>query len=151
MKNLGFIIVITVFVFMSCNDEDPIAEQLEKDIELIEEYLQQNNLIAESTSSGVYYIIEEKGTGDYPSINSIVEVNYKGSLLNGNVFGEGTVKNKPLYSYIKGWQEGIPKFSEGGNGIIIVPSSLGYGSVEKTSIPANSVLIFDIQLISVVN
>ena len=150
MKNLGFIIIV-IFVFISCNEEDPIAEQLENDIELIKEYLKQNNLLAESTSSGVYYIIEEKGTGNSPDINSIVEVNYKGSLLNGNVFGEGTVKDKPLYSYIKGWQVGIPKFSEGGYGIIIIPSGLGYGSVEKTSIPANSVLIFEIQLISVAN
>ena len=149
MKKIGLLISIAVFVFMSCEDEDPIAEQLKVDIELIEAYLQDSSLVAESTGSGLYYIIKEEGNGTYPSLSSIVNVNYKGSLLDGTVFEEGTVKGYPLYVYIKGWQEGIRLLSEGGRGTLFIPSKLGYGTNSSTSIPANSVLIFEIELVDV--
>ena len=55
----------------------------------------------------------------------------------------------PLSGVIQGWQEGIPLFKEGGSGILLIPSALGYGSQSVGSIPANSVLIFDINLIDV--
>jgi len=50
---------------------------------------------------------------------------------------------------IQGWQIGLPYFSEGGSGKLLIPSELGYGSQKAGDIPANSVLIFDIQLDSV--
>ena len=55
----------------------------------------------------------------------------------------------PLSGVIQGWQEGIPLFKEGGSGILLIPSALGYGSQSVGTIPANSVLIFDINLIDV--
>ncbi len=151
MKKLFFLLVISVFVFAACEEDDPAAEQLKKDIELIEEYLLDSGLVAESTASGLHYIIEEEGIGDYPTLNSIVKVNYKGYLLNGDVFDEGIVNDYPLYVFIEGWQEGIQLFKEEGKGILFIPSGLGYGSVSKPDIPANSVLIFDVDLINVVN
>lgn len=151
MKKIGFLVGIAVFVFAACEKDDTAAEQLKKDIELIETYLQDSSLVAQSTESGLYYIIEEEGTGSYPNLNSVVRVNYKGSLLNGDVFEEGTVKNYPLYVYIKGWQEGIPLLRSGGKGVLFVPSALGYGAEAKPGIPANSVLIFEIELLYVGN
>jgi FKBP-type peptidyl-prolyl cis-trans isomerase FkpA len=50
---------------------------------------------------------------------------------------------------IQGWQEGIPLFSEGGSGILIIPSALGYGNQAIGNIPRNSVLIFEVNLIDV--
>ena len=97
----------------------------------------------------LYYIVEEEGNGTYPNLSAIVEVNYKGTLLDGTVFDEGTVSNYPLYVYINGWQEGIRLFSEGGRGTLFVPSKLGYGTTSSTTIPANSVLIFEIELVNV--
>ena len=151
MKKIFFLLVISVFIFAACEKDDPVAEQLKKDIELIEAYLLDNELVAESTESGLHYIIEEEGTGNYPDLNSIVKVNYTGKLLNGEVFDEGTVNNNPLYGYIEGWQEGIKLFKEGGKGTLFIPSGLGYGSTSKTTIPANSVLIFEVDLINVTN
>ncbi|HAF29608.1 MAG TPA: peptidylprolyl isomerase [Bacteroidales bacterium] len=151
MKKLGFLIIIAIFAFIACEDDDPAAEQLKKDIELIETYLQDSSLVAESTSSGLYYIIEEEGTGNYPNLSSVIRANYKGMLLNGEVFDEGTVKDYPLYVYIKGWQEGMQLFRAGGKGTLFIPSGLGYGSTARSGIPPNSVLIFEVELINVAN
>ena len=52
----------------------------------------------------------------------------------------------PLSNVIQGWQEGIPLFSEGGSGVLLIPSALGYGGQAVGSIPANSVLIFEVSL-----
>jgi len=54
-----------------------------------------------------------------------------------------------LTNVIQGWQEGIPLFSEGGSGILLIPSALGYGNQSIGNIPANSVLIFEVTLINV--
>ena len=50
---------------------------------------------------------------------------------------------------IQGWQEGIPLFSEGGIGKLLIPSALGYGNRSVGNIPENSVLIFDVELMDV--
>ena len=152
MKKLFFLLVIPVIVFSACDEDDlSYDEQLAVDIEKIENYLLENNLSAESTESGLHYIIEEEGTGNYPSLNSYVKVNYTGKLLSGEVFDEGTIDYYPLYSLIEGWREGMQLFREGGYGTLFIPSGLGYGSTSNTNIPANSVLIFEVELNSVVD
>lgn len=151
MKKIFFLAIVAVFAFMACEDDDTASEQLKEDIKLIETYLQDSSLIAESTASGLYYIIEEEGTGNSPNLSSVIIANYKGKLLNGDVIDEGTVKDYPLYEYIKGWQEGLQFFKEGGTGTLFIPSGLGYGSVALPKIPANSVLIFEVELIEVIN
>ena len=131
---------------------DPISseELLVKDVKKIEDYLAENNLTAQSTASGLHYIIEEPGAGGHPNINSTVTVKYKGYLLNGNVFDESgnSTVTFPLKNLILGWQEGIPLLKEGGKGKFFIPSGLGYGRSGSGSIPGNSVLIFDIELVS---
>lgn len=54
-----------------------------------------------------------------------------------------------MQGVIKGWTEGITYFKEGGEGILLIPSKLGYGSKDRSGIPGGSVLIFDIKLITV--
>jgi FKBP-type peptidyl-prolyl cis-trans isomerase FkpA len=141
-----FFVVSLLLLLLGCEEEDLVKEQLEKDIAKIEKYLEENNLTAESTSSGLHYIIEEQGTGGKPNVYSLVSVNYTGYLLDGTVFDQGSIVLE-LYNLIPGWQEGIPLFNKGGYGKLFIPSSLGYGAVAKPNIPANSVLIFDIRLI----
>ena len=151
MKNVLLLLIMSVFVLVACEKDDTVGDQLKKDIELIEGYLADSSLTAQSTESGLYYIIEEQGTGNNPTLSSIVKVAYTGKLLNGNVFDSGTVNNSPLFNYIDGWQEGIQFFKEGGKGTLFIPSKLGYGSSAQGDIPANSVLIFEIELINVAN
>jgi len=137
--------------FISCEDENTIAKQLEEDIKLIEQYLTDNNLTAQSTKSGLHYIITNEGYGDRPTSSSIVRVEYTGRLLDGTVFDSNTVDGNPLYNYIQGWVEGIKLFKKSGSGKLFIPSGLGYGSKPMGSIPANSVLVFDIKLVNIIN
>lgn len=125
------------------------AELLEEQDKEIRQYLANNNLESEVTSSGLHYVIQKEGNGNFPTATSNVKVKYKGNLLDGTVFDAGVLNNTNLQQVIKGWTEGIPLFSEGGKGILLIPSYLGYGSRQAGTIPPNSVLIFEIELIKI--
>ncbi len=125
-------------------------EQLIKDKETIENYLKSKNLTAQSTASGLYYIIEQPGGGGHPTLQSTVTVEYKGYFTNGAVFDQteaGKTASFPLNKVILGWQEGIQLFQKGGKGVLLIPSGLGYGPNGQGPIPANSVILFDVSLI----
>jgi len=140
-----FVSLIIVFI-SSCKKEEDSNEQAEIDKELIEQYISDNQLNAQSTPSGLHYVILKTGSGDHPTIYSTVTVSYRGYLLNGDVFDENLAFTSRLSSLIQGWQEGIQLIGKGGKIKLLVPSDLGYGSQQQGSIPANSVLIFDITL-----
>lgn len=149
MKKILFLLFI-VLSFVSCKKRKT-ATQAELDEKIITNYITDNKLNATATGSGLYYVIISQGTGAQPNANSNVTVNYKGSLKDGTVFDQsapvGITFN--LNSVIKGWQEGIPYFKKGGKGVLLIPSALGYGANATGKIPANSVLIFDIELLNV--
>lgn len=117
----------------------------------IRAYIKKNNLKADSTTTGLYYVVEKIGQLDYPTANSTVTVNYKGYYLDGKVFDSSYDRGQPstfsLSSVIKGWQEGIPKFKREGKGKLLIPAKLGYGYNTYNGIPGGSVLIFDIELL----
>ncbi len=117
----------------------------------IVKYIADNHLKAERSDSGLYYVIEEPGTGKKPTANSEVTVAYKGAFTNKSVFDQSDEKgiSFPLQNVIKGWTEGIQYFKEGGKGILLIPSELGYGANGTGPIPGGSVLVFDIKLLSV--
>ena len=151
MKKYFFLfLVFSLSMFTSCEKDNAAEEQLKKDIELIEDYLAQNHLTAQSTKSGLHYIILDQGTGVKPNIMSSVTVSYSGKLLDGTVFDSG-FNIFYLSQLIKGWQEGLQLINAGGKIKLFVPSGLGYGSNIVADIPANSVLMFDIELKSVAN
>ena len=141
-----FLLLIAIITTSSCKKEEENNEQAEIDKALIEQYISDNQLNAQSTSSGLYYVIIAAGGSEHPTVYSTVTVAYKGYLLNGEVFDENLVFTSPLNSLIPGWKEGIPLIGKGGKIKLLVPSALGYGSSQAGSIPANSVLIFDITL-----
>jgi FKBP-type peptidyl-prolyl cis-trans isomerase FkpA len=155
MKKLLVAFSILTF-FISCSNDSGlqrIPEKLDYTVENekeITEYLAKNNLTAVKTSTGLHYIITEEGTGKQPTLESNITVTYKGSLTNGTVFDQSkTNVTFPLKRLIAGWQEALPLFKEGGSGILYVPAHLGYGADKVQNIPAGSVLIFEIKLITV--
>ena len=142
----SFFLVLTL---ISCNkDESSTSAQTEADII---DYIENNNLDATKSNSGLYYVINQLGSGQKPNANSNVTVRYKGYFLDGKVFDQSGTQGVSfnLQQVIKGWTEGITYFNEGGEGILIVPSKLGYGSNNYSGIPGGSVLVFDINLLKV--
>lgn len=100
---------------------------------------------------GFYYEIMAAGTGTAtPAICSNVKVKYAGYLTNGTKFDEELVGiTFKLGQLIVGWQRGLPLIKKGGNITLYLPPSLGYGNAAVGSIPANSILIFTIELLDV--
>ena len=147
MKRYVFLLFLAVTLGWSCNKED----QAETDRNRIIQYLTDNNLTAIEDDTGLFYIIEVPGSAEKPVLSDLVTVGYKGYLTNNTVFDQ-TGANQPasffLDQVIVGWQIGIPKFGRGGSGILLIPSRLGYGDRRIGSIPANSVLIFEVDLIN---
>ncbi len=142
-------LVLLLVMFNSCKKEVVDYTQIDEDI--ITEYIVDNNLTAIATGTGLYYVVDTPGNGTQPNSQSTVTVAYKGYLTNGSVFDESASSgiSFSLTSVIQGWQEGIPYFKEGGSGILLIPSALGYGSQATSGIPANSVLVFEVELIDV--
>ncbi len=129
-------------------------KQEDKDREIILKYIADNNLNATEGPEGLFYVIERVGTGNNPNINSYVTVDYEGFLVNGQKFDSSLDRGQPssftLGAVIRGWQLGVPFIKSGGKGKLIIPSTLGYGpdAAGNGAIPPNSVLIFNIDLIS---
>jgi FKBP-type peptidyl-prolyl cis-trans isomerase FkpA len=126
------------------------------EISTVENYLTTNSLTATKHCSGFYYVIDAAGTGTLPDICSAVSVKYKGQLSNGSVFDQTTTAvNFNLTQLIEAWKKGMMLVRPGGKIRMWVPPSLAYGSqaVKDGSgnivIPANSMLFFEIELISV--
>ncbi len=142
-----FIIALT---FSACKKKDT-EKQADKDEEIIQQYISDHGLNAIATGSGLHVVIENPGTGLACTSNSNVRVAYKGYYTSGSVFDQSSTSGIEfnLQGVIKGWTEGIPYFKEGGNGILLIPSALGYGPEGNSSIPGNTVLIFEVELIDV--
>lgn len=149
---ISMAIMVALATFTSCNkDDDDTAKQAEIDEQIIVDYLAANNITAQRDDSGLYYTINVEGTGDHPTVNSTVEVYYKGTFTDGSIFDQTTQGpiSFSLQNLITGWQIGIPLMKKGGKATFYTPSALGYGTQGAGSVPANTVLIFDIDLIGI--
>jgi len=145
----SYISLLLLILFISCNNNGSSNNpQTEADII---KYIEDHNLTAQKSSTGLYYVIEKQGEGAKPTSNSNVTVSYKGYFTNGTVFDQSNSDGISfnLQQVIKGWTEGIAYFNEGGEGMLLIPSELGYGSNDQNGIPGGSILIFDIKLISI--
>ena len=106
------------------------------------------------TPSGLQYKVIKEGTGPKPTATDTVTVNYKGTLIDGTVFDSsydrGQPATFPLNGVIAGWTEGLQYMSVGSTYMFYIPSSLGYGpQANGDKLPANSTLIFQVDLISI--
>lgn len=144
--------LLALTLFISCTkDNNSTVDYTAKNEQEIKDYIAKNNLTAQRSATGLYYVINTLGTGTQPTANSNVTVAYKGYFTDGKIFDQSSAAGISfgLNQVIKGWTEGIPYFKTGGNGILLVPAHLGYGSTANGPIPGGSVLIFDVKLIAV--
>jgi FKBP-type peptidyl-prolyl cis-trans isomerase FkpA len=127
------------------------AEEKKKSATFLEQAAKQKG--AQKTPSGLIYIEEKAGTGEQPKATDTVEVNYKGTLMDGTEFDSSYKRGKPaefpLNGVIPCWTEGMQKMKVGGKSKLICPSSLAYGDRGTGSIPGGAALIFEVELLQV--
>jgi FKBP-type peptidyl-prolyl cis-trans isomerase len=105
-----------------------------------------------TTKSGLEYMVLRTGTGAKPTAASTVRVHYKGYFKNGKVFDQsygGEPIEFPLSGVIAGWTEGVALMNVGAKYRFWIHPKLAYGSADKGPIPANSMLVFDVELLGV--
>ena len=157
-----------LFLFMaigtlaSCDKDEPFdpIKQRETDNRLILEYMAANNVDTSAvtrTNSGLFYQLLEAGTGAKVESGDDVQVKYKGWYLNGTEFDSNYDSSAPFVlkvgaqQVIPGWDEGLQLMSEGEIARLYIPSRLAYGPKPGygSPIPANSVLIFDVEIVDI--
>jgi FKBP-type peptidyl-prolyl cis-trans isomerase FkpA len=154
--SLILVLIISIF-FLSCKKHNACSFNEcavvvpESESQAVKDYLDANNITANKHCSGMYYVVENAGTGKRPNICNKIAIHYKGMLTNGNVFDQTTTTPAvfPLGDLITAWKIGIPQIKEGGRIILYVPPTLGYGNRSSGPIPANSILIFEVDLLQV--
>lgn len=145
------LLALTLLISIGCSNEEVINYDAQNEAEIIK-YIEDNNLDAKKTTSGLYYVITKEGTGTTkPTATSNVKVHYKGYFTNKNVFDQSktTGVDFNLNQLVAGFSEGIQLLTKDGEATLLIPSRLAYGNNSVGSIPAGSVLIFDVKLIAI--
>ncbi|WP_449758651.1 FKBP-type peptidyl-prolyl cis-trans isomerase [Erwinia persicina] len=105
------------------------------------------------TESGLLYQVEKEGTGETPKDSDTVVVNYKGTLIDGTEFDNSYTRGEPLSfrldGVIPGWTEGLKHVKKGGKIKLVIPPNRAYGKNGVPGIPANSTLVFDVELLDI--
>ncbi|MCB0349272.1 MAG: FKBP-type peptidyl-prolyl cis-trans isomerase, partial [Bdellovibrionales bacterium] len=105
------------------------------------------------TASGLQYKVVTAGDGPSPGDDDTVEVHYRGTLIDGTEFDSSYKRNPtakfPVRGVIPGWTEGLQLMSKGSKYQFFIPPGLAYGERGRPSIPPNSVLIFEVELIDI--
>ncbi len=121
-----------------------------------EQFLTENALKegVKTTESGLQYEVIKMGKGKKPQVTDVVSVHYTGTLIDGTVFDSSIERGKPtefgLNQVIAGWTEGLQLMPVGSKFRFYIPQELAYGEQQKPGIPPYSVLIFDVELLSIV-
>lgn len=147
------------FYASNLKEDKAVVEKRKKEEDLkIKEYIKTLGFDFKKTASGAYYAITDLNGGkQLPKEGNAVVFSYVGQFIDGKEF-ESTEKdighavNFTLgrNSVIKGWEEVFPNIPKGARAKMIIPSHLGYGNIAKDDkIPANTVLVFDVQLVAI--
>lgn len=157
LKNIKYLFFGLAVLFSSCEKDDTEAEIAKRDEATIVQYLENNNLKtkAQRTNSGLYWILTDSTNTGVQAVNGkTVDVYYTGKFLDNRVFDSKT-SGVPFYfvlgqgRVIQGWDEGIALLKKGQKARLFIPSKLAYGQSGQSTIPANTPLQFDVQLIDV--
>jgi FKBP-type peptidyl-prolyl cis-trans isomerase FkpA len=147
--NLPLLISLIIPLFFNgCKSDDP-EKIWDRDRGELLKYISENDLEAIEHSSGIFYVVDDEGTGQRPTLNSRVNIRYTGTFLDGKIFDASNGATFTLRNTIQGWQIGIPLFRVGGKGKLLIPSALAYGQYPPwgSGIPRNACLVFEIEII----
>lgn len=144
---IGALVILVGLVVLTSGSAGPPklsdgSDGSEKDAELKE------------LAPGVKFRDAKEGIGEACPVGASVTIHYTGWTIDGNVFDTskktGAPANFALGGLIKGWQVGIPGMKPGGVRKLVIAPAMGYGAENKPNIPANSTLIFEVELVSFV-
>ena len=149
MKN--FWILIMTFILTTCGQDNDAQNNLMESEEYLKNNLSNDGVIA--IKPGLQYLVMKSGTGKTPTLSDTITADFHGTLKDGSVFWSSIDNGEPLITklsqLIPGCQETISLMSEGDSWRIFIHPDLAYGEVGRPGIPANSALIFDINLLAV--
>lgn len=123
----------------------------------IKTYFEENEINPKTTEDGIFYIIEEEGTGAKAKKGDYIKIKYRGILLDGTEFDVSEEEFPFVFrvghrQVIKGWDLGLQEFKAGSKGKLFVPSKFGYGKNGIADvIPANADLVYEIELLEIMN
>lgn len=146
--------VVVVWTIHNDNKQGTAANQSETK----EEGVLKGTKLADFTPVGVVNTLQKidlkEGTGEVVAPGATVTVNYTGALAKTGVIFEsskdsGQPVSFPLSGVIKGWTDGVPGMKVGGTRQLLIPAAQAYGAQATGDIPANSDLVFNIELISI--
>lgn len=163
---LESIVTVDELAQEEANYNAAMAQIKTRDMELLAKYAQDNGIKAEPNADGLYVVVKKTGKGPKVEMGRTVSVKYTGRLLNGKVFDtnvESVAKANDIDGHdfapmtyvvgknrmISGWEAGVLGQPAGTQLTLLMPSDMGYGPREMSSIPANSPLVFDIEIVSV--
>jgi FKBP-type peptidyl-prolyl cis-trans isomerase len=152
MRALALAVALVLSV-TACHAGDPAGDNLKAAQGFLAANGKQPGVV--TLPSGLEYKIVRSGPADgaHPAPGDEMKVNYEGKLLDGKVFdssfARGEPADLPLAGLIPGWLEALPMMRAGDEWILYVPPALGYGPHSPDAIPPNSLLIFRIQLLGV--
>lgn len=139
--------------------EEEMAKQQESSqaaLKVGEDYLTQTAKKegVKATESGLLYEVLASGTGESPAATDTVEVHYHGTLIEGTVFDSsverGSPAKFPVNRVISGWTEALQLMKVGDKWRLHIPAELAYGAQSPSpKIPANSTLVFEVELLSI--
>lgn len=157
MRVLLAVVVIAgvlFYFYTSMNNQKAAKENIEIGRQFLADNKNQPGVV--ETLSGLQYQVLAKGEGNaHPKASDTVTVHYHGTLIDGTVFDSSVERGEPiafpLNRVIKGWTEGVQLMSVGDKYRFFIPSTLAYGNRSTGKIEGGSVLIFDVELISIDN
>ncbi len=133
--------LFSLLLVLGCKKDDTPDPETQ-----IADYIAAEGLNVTTSSSGLRYEFQTEGSGDLPISNSIMEVSFTGKLVDGTIFSQS---NTPIEVYITtqiaGLEEGFRLMKPGSKATFIIPPDLGFGNAAVGDIPANSVIIYEIE------
>lgn len=155
---LPALLLALLFAFGACKksgDSAPKIDYATRDEGLINDYIKANNLTGFVRDTTMFVFVTKPGAGPLPKKGQTLIVKYKGTTLDGRVFDqtkESTI-GLPFVlgagQVIKGWDRAFKQFNKGTQAILLIPSGLAYGNDATGSIPPNSVLRFDVEVVNI--
>lgn len=158
-------LVFVPVLFLSC-DDNSMGKLRERELDLLDKYIKNNNITVKPTNSGLYYIELEKGAGDTIKAGDRVDILYRTwvigadslKLVDWNIDAQGRFYDPLRFqvtpqgvssSVVDGKNEGIKFMQLGTKAKMIVPSQIGYGQRGSGSIGAFSTLVFEVRVIKI--